>query len=352
MKKAMRNMKSWSPRRAFTLVELLVVIAIIGILVGLLLPAVQAAREAARRMQCTNNLKQLALACLNYESSNRRFPPAFTPAIAPYSSNGVNNNQESWGWNALLLPYIEQGNMHAKLGINQYSLRATIANLNPTILNTDARVILETPIGSFQCPSDNGENQIHRQRHWGGGSGNAIAGWGNWRPARSNYVANRGCRDQPQRVQDTHGMFMENNAMKIADVTDGTSNTFQIGERDTQYGRGATWIGTRNPRGALARGIYYVTANIRPPLNSQNPPFPWNSSANRAVQAGFSSLHTGGANFSYVDGSVHFISQTIEWRRDVIGNCRVYDTAPCEAVYGVYQRLGRRNDGFVFATPE
>jgi prepilin-type N-terminal cleavage/methylation domain-containing protein/prepilin-type processing-associated H-X9-DG protein len=344
--------QSWIRRRAFTLVELLVVIAIIGILVGLLLPAVQAAREAARRMQCTNNLKQLSLACLNYESAYKRFPPAFTPAIAPYSTNAVNNNQESWGWNALLLPFIEQGNLHGRLGINNYSLRATIANLNPQISNSEARVLLQTPIASFQCPSDTGENQIHQQRHWGGGSGGGIAGWGNWRPARANYVANRGTRDQPQRVQDTHGMFMENSAKSIGEVTDGTSNTIQIGERDTLYGRGATWIGVRNPRGALARGIYYVTANVRPPLNSTNPPFGWNSSANRAVQAGFSSLHTGGANFSYVDGSVHFISQNVEWRQDVIGNCRVYDAAVCEPVYGVYQRLGRRNDGLVFTTPE
>ena len=300
-------------RRGFTLVALLVVIAIIGILVGLLLPAVQAAREAARRMQCTNNLKQLALASLNYESTHKRFPLAFSPAIAPYSSNGVNNNQESWGWNALLLPFIEQGNLHAQLGVNQFSLRATIANENPNILNTDARILLETPISSFQCPSDAGAgDQIHRQRHWGGGRGNAIAGWGNWRPARSNYIANRGTRDQPQRVNDTHGMFMENDAKRIAEVTDGTSNTFLIGERDSLYGRGATWIGTRNPRGARARGIYYVTANVRPPLNSNDPPFGWNSSSNRAVQAGFSSLHTGGANFSYVDGSVHFITEQID----------------------------------------
>ncbi len=81
-------------------------------------------------------------------------------------------------------------------------------------------------------------------------------------------------------------------------TSDGTSNTFLIGERDSLYGRGAAWIGTRNPRGALARGIYYVTANVRPPLNSNDPPFGWNGSANRGVQAGFSSLHTGGANFS------------------------------------------------------
>ncbi len=337
----------------FTLVELLVVIAIIGILVGLLLPAVQAAREAARRMQCTNNLKQLALACHNYESAYKKFPMAFAPAVFPYATNGDNNNQESWGWGAMVLPFVEQGNLHASLGVNDYSLKALIAGENPNILNTVARPILETPLSTFQCPSDSGaENQIHQQRHWGGGVGAAAAGWGQWRPGRANYIVCRGTRDQPQRVQDTHGMFMENTAIGFGGIVDGTSNTFLIGERDSLYGRGAAWIGTRNPRGALARGIYYVTANVRPQLNSSDPPYGWNSSANRAVQAGFSSLHTGGANFSYADGSVHFISETIEWRQDRAGGCTVFDVTPCEPTYGVYQRLGRRNDGFSFETPQ
>src|SRR6056297_888152 len=113
----MMQRKSLAGRRpAFTLVELLVVIAIIGILVGLLLPAVQAAREAARRMQCSNNLKQLALGCHNYADAHNKFPMAFAPAIAPYQPANVNNVQESWGWGAMLLPFIEQGNMHQSLG--------------------------------------------------------------------------------------------------------------------------------------------------------------------------------------------------------------------------------------------
>ncbi|GIW97305.1 MAG: prepilin-type N-terminal cleavage/methylation domain-containing protein [Pirellulaceae bacterium] len=343
-----------SRRHAFTLVELLVVIAIIGVLVGLLLPAVQAAREAARRMQCQNNLKQLALACLNYESALKRFPMAFVPAVTPYPPNANNANVEAWGWGALLLPYLEQGNLHSRLQVNRYSLRATIAGENPSLTPAQAQALLQTPISTFQCPSDTGAggDLIHQQRHFGGGVGTQAAGLGNWRPARANYISNRGTRDQPQSTLDTHGMMMENTAIRIAEVTDGTSNTFQIGERDSQYGRGGTWIGVRNPRGAFARGIYYVTANVRPPLNSSDPPYGWNSSANRAVQAGFSSLHTGGANFAYVDGSIHFISENIEWRQDRAGGCRVWDIAPCEPTYGVYQRLGRRNDGFVFATPE
>jgi prepilin-type processing-associated H-X9-DG protein len=250
----------------------------------------------------------------------------------------------------LILPFLEQGNVYNQLDISHHSLESTIAGSNPSINNTAARVILETPISILQCPSDAGaDGQIHRQRHFGGGNGTRVAGWMNWRPSRSNYVSNRGARDSPQRVLDTHGMYMESSSKRLAEVTDGTSNTFAIGERDSMFGRGATWIGTRNPRGSFARGIYYVTANIRPQLNASDPPYGWNSSSNRAVQAGFSSLHTGGANFAFVDGSVHFISEQIEWRPDVVGDCRVYDVVPCEATYGIYQRLGRRNDGFVFS---
>lgn len=340
-------------KKGFTLVELLVVIAIIGILVGLLLPAVQAAREAARRMQCSNNLKQLALACHNYESAHRVFPMAFAPAVAPYSSNGVNNNQESWGFGAMILPFIEQGNLHAQLGVNSYSLKALIANENPNILNEVARPILEQGLSAFQCPSDSAsDGRVVQQRHFGGGVGTNIAGWGNWRPGRSNYMCNRGTRDQPQRVNDTHGMFMENGAIKHGGISDGTSNTFLIGERDSMLGRGGTWCGVRNPRGAQGRGIYYVTANVRPKINISDPPQAWNSSPARSAQAGFGSLHTGGAQFSYCDGSVHFISDAIEWRPSSAGGCNVWDVTPCEATYGVYQRLGRRNDGFVFQTPE
>ncbi len=339
-------------RKGFTLVELLVVIAIIGILVGLLLPAVQAAREAARRMQCSNNLKQLALACHNYESATNAFPMAFVPSIAPYSTNAINNNQESWGWGALVLPYIEQGNLHAQLGVNSVGLSGLIANLNPNLTNTLARPLLETGLSSFQCPSDSeGGAQLPQQRHFGGGVGTGVSGWGNWRPGRSNYMVCRGTRDQPQRVQDTHGMFMENTAIKHGAITDGTSNTFLIGERDSMIGRSGTWVGVRNPRGAQGRGIYYVTANVRPKLNITDPPIGWNGSPNNSAQAGFGSLHTGGAQFSYADGSVHFISQNIDWRPSSAGGCNVWDTSPCEPTYGVYQRLGRRNDGFVFAQP-
>ncbi len=332
----------------FTLVELLVVIAIIGILVGLLLPAVQAAREAARRMQCSNNLKQLGLAALNYESSLRKFPPSFVVA-RPILPAANNNNVEAWGWTVCIMPYVEMGNMHAQLGANSYSLADVLAKRNPALLNPIP--LLQQNISTFRCPSDSGDQAAAQARHFGGGEGTKAGGYNatQRRLGLTNYVSNRGTRDSPQASNDTHGMYMENKSVKIGECTDGTSNTFAFGERDSLYGRAGVWAGTRNPRGAGSRGFYTTTANVRPKLNATDPPYKWDQK-NRGAGAGFSSLHTGGAQFVFVDGSVHFISQNVDWSVDSIaGYGNVWDVSPKPLVHGVYQRLGRRNDGFVFS---
>ncbi len=120
-----------SKSKGFTLVELLVVIAIIGILVGLLLPAVQAAREAARRMQCSNNLKQLGLAALNYESTFKKFSPGFICA-RPLVPDANNSNVEAWGWTVLVMPFVEQGNLYNLLGASQMSLADLLSKRNPS----------------------------------------------------------------------------------------------------------------------------------------------------------------------------------------------------------------------------
>lgn len=129
------------PRRGgFTLVELLVVIAIIGILVGLLLPAVQAAREAARRMQCSNNLKQLGLAIHNYESAIKRLPPG---GLHIRDGFGADSSSTSWGpnWLIMLLPYVEQAPLHAR-----YNQASRFARDNPAVVGTK--------VPTFACPSD------------------------------------------------------------------------------------------------------------------------------------------------------------------------------------------------------
>ncbi len=333
-------------QNGFTLVELLVVIAIIGILVGLLLPAVQAAREAARRMQCSNNLKQLGLAALNYESTFSKFPPNHIfarPIINPTTANGAADvvNMECWGWHVLLMPQFEQTAMYNQLNVTQISLMGFIRNATPAQF-----ALLQQEISTFRCPSDSGESIAKPARHWGGGVGTAASSRGNWESGLTNYVSNRGVRDNPQTVKDCFGVLQENLAQKIGGITDGTSNTIIFGERDSKYGRSATWPGVRNPDGNGARGIYMNTATVRPPINSIDPPNTW-STLSQGAGSGFGSLHTGGATFVFVDGSVHFISASIDSRPNSVGGCNVYDEAVCLATYGVYERLGRRNDALV-----
>lgn len=345
-------------RAGFTLVELLVVIAIIGILVALLLPAVQAAREAARRMQCSNNLKQLSLACLNYHDRYKRFPPNH---IFSGPTPAQSRNFEGWSWHVMILPDMEQQPLFDLLSPNDYSLRDTLANLNPLLPNPIPT--LQTHIPSMSCPSDSNVNHplTHRQRHFENGDGTRAGGHGRWNPAATNYMSSRGMRNNNQTnvFNDTHGMFMGVLSITIADVQDGLTNTFMLGERDTINCRGGTWIGVRNPRGNRTRGFYYNTANCRVLLNAPDPPFRWNSRS--GCSEGFSSLHPQGANFAMGDGSVRFIKETIEVRpcsRTVGGRRRnCWDAfasgdSRWEPVYGVYNRLARRNDGFPFSMPQ
>ena len=148
---------------------------------------------------------------------------------------------------------------------------------------------------------------------------------------------------------------MEYKAKSIQDITDGTSNTFLLGERDTQICHSGTWVGVRNPNGLAAQGLYSVTANVYVKLNSPDPPIVYTDAEKGCLQ-GFSSLHPGGANFALADGSVRFVSNNIEFKsptgtgadgtsRNIftVHNPRATAFAP---VYSVYTRLGRRNDGY------
>ena len=193
----MRATNSKSHQRGFTLVELLVVIAIIGILVALLLPAVQAAREAARRSQCTNNQKNIALAILNYEDTNKKLPPG-TPFYdncvrGPASTSPLRFHRVS-GF-VLILPFLEQG---ALFDLYQFEKTPYIWMSDNTGNNwhrvAGRESLPEARPDVYVCPSDGNDGLAHQERHFGGGLGTAAGGLGQFRPGLSNYVANWGTR--------------------------------------------------------------------------------------------------------------------------------------------------------------
>jgi prepilin-type N-terminal cleavage/methylation domain-containing protein len=187
---------SRKPRtQGFTLVELLVVIAIIGILVALLLPAVQAARAAARRMQCGNNLKQIGLAIQNYHDTHKLMPPGW---LHPGASN-----HEAWSWSVLILPFMEQGPMHDRLGVHHRLLYQ--AMLAPDAL--EVKELVESPLEIYICPGDTGylrPGLIHNSRNFSGSVGyNAIGGY---RPGVTSYLGVMGHRDQASIISNS-GVF-------------------------------------------------------------------------------------------------------------------------------------------------
>lgn len=321
-------------------------LAIIGILVGLLLPAVQAAREAARRMQCSNNLKQIGLAAHNYESSLKVLPSGYVRK----------NGQEGWGWAALLLPYIEQGSLYEQLGVSR-------GNLNQIISSPPANFaqLIQTPISSFICPSDSGYEGNGILPDLPAGRERFSIGGTEIKVALSNYKAAAGVL-APQHEpsgnnavsRDSRGVFYGNSRLSISGITDGSSNTMAFGEAGTKIRRGGAWLGSRINNNMGHSSVYYVVSWAGARLNQPDvSPFPTygknggpddNPGFNTAPGCGkgFGSLHARGANFCYADGSVHFISQDIEHRPQYTAT----DLGPAEQL-GLYQKLMCRNDGAV-----
>ncbi|GIW98783.1 MAG: prepilin-type N-terminal cleavage/methylation domain-containing protein [Pirellulaceae bacterium] len=301
-------------RKGFTLVELLVVIAIIGILVGLLLPAVQAAREAARRMSCQNNVKQLALALHNYESTHKRFPFGW--------------NTHGTLWSAMLLPFIEQGNLYQTLEFSEYRNWATD--------DTPNEAAAGTPISVFRCPSlpiaqsfNNSGIPTRRPSSYRGNGGSEVTS------DDTSTIPVAGTKSFEQ--LNLNGIFYACSAIRFGDITDGTSNTFAFGESRTDpefvkdgQGMDFWFIGspqadpcscTGNTSGtefSEAVGSTYMQMN----LQIRDP-----GAHGRLIELAFGSYHTGGAHFGICDGSVQFLSENMDLT--------------------VYRNLGARNDGQV-----
>lgn len=270
----------------FTLVELLVVIAIIGILIALLLPAVQAAREAARRSQCSNNLKQLGLALLNYESTHKTLPPI-----------GISSN--TLGWQVLILPFLEQAPLHQQFDFKKNCW--TTPNWQLTI----------NPISAYLCPCTPDTNETRDTIH------GTIDGK---YPYSLHYYGVAGPKGQntyagvaytcPNSGESCGGICDQGTAgyptpVKLASITDGTSNTYVLGECSwREMGRYRAWT----------ISTYVVTATNVALLSARNVSLGINAGVtnNAFNDIGFGSQHPGGCQFAMADGSARFTSETID----------------------------------------
>jgi prepilin-type N-terminal cleavage/methylation domain-containing protein len=276
-------------RNAFTLVELLVVIAIIGTLIALLLPAVQAAREAARRMSCANNLKQIGIALHLYHDAHRRLPPGWT---AHDPSTGAPHwfGEPGWAWSSTILPYMEQNAIYKDLV--HFELPIT----DPA--NAAARVI---PISSYRCPTDIGDDTFVLQ---GGGPYLGSGGYTPVELATNNYVGVFGTVDLHFVCPGTEcvgsGVFFLNRGVRFREITDGLSQTFIVGERSSKLAP-STWVGmVTGGEHAPARVVAVATY----PPNSEEQPVHYFHN--------FSSYHVSGTHFLAADGAVRLVGDDID----------------------------------------
>ncbi len=267
--------------RGFTLIELLVVIAIIAILIALLLPAVQQAREAARRTQCKNNLKQLGLAMHNYHDTANTFPPGVIDPGASCDLAAAGSAGRFWGGHTFLLPMIEQAPLYNLIAPGTGCGMPAATTLFPA---TTGQAVLQSPIASFRCPSDAGDDINHFHQSF----------------ATSNYP-----------VSEVIGNV--NTRVRIRDILDGTSNTFMHSERALRREP----VGKRQT-GAIIFGRTSATDaawkfRVNWPINFPNPTTANNGHGGDAgcVRHNMSSNHTGGAHFLMSDGAVRFVSENI-----------------------------------------
>ncbi|MGE3804066.1 MAG: DUF1559 domain-containing protein [Gemmataceae bacterium] len=282
-----------SLRAAFTLIELLVVIAIIGVLLGLLLPAVQKVREAANRMRCQNNLKQIGLALHTFHNDNGYFPPAVQGIAAGGNMGPGTAPNGGWGWATFLLPYVEQSALYANLNPNGTKI--------PPTQSATGSTGVQTALPVFRCSSNNGPVlNSNRGNH-----------------ALSNYIAVLGRSPGVTGTAFTTAQYMSadgclygNSATRISDIIDGTSNTVLIGERALVTGsgqnyNGAIWSGLYETE-RTASNMWFLSGTTAAAHTSHRL-----QAANGANSVwGFSSVHPGGVNFVFGDGSVRLVSDT------------------------------------------
>jgi prepilin-type N-terminal cleavage/methylation domain-containing protein/prepilin-type processing-associated H-X9-DG protein len=315
-----------SGRRGFTLIELLVVIAIIAVLVGLLLPAVQKVREAAARMKCQNNLKQIGLALANYEGANGYYPPGYADVNTNQNLTPDYDMGPGWGWAAYLLPHLEQGNVYTGINFGQ-----------PVGMGVNAQVS-QIQLAAFLCSSD-----PYQQTYsvYDSSFGSPIAtvasahyvGCSGWAECFNGAGGNPPAGEGPGGSAGV-GIFYRNSKNKVASVTDGMSNTIFVGERSSNHspatwtgavpgGRCPAWMATlpstppntppsqapTGPNGSAYDNADYGEAWVLAHANATHLP-----SADNPIfdPDTFYSYHAGrGANFLFGDGSVRFLTSSI-----------------------------------------
>lgn len=281
-------------KRGFTLIELLVVIAIIAILVGLLLPAVQQAREAARRAQCKNNLRQIGLALHNYADGHKTLPPGY---VSLFDANG-DDTGPGWGWNSMLLPQIEEAPaynaINFQVGIEQPANQTSRLPVFAVLL----------------CPSDNpAPSWPAMSRDLSTGDPMALI----CNVASSNYVGMFGTSEPGV---DGEGVFFRNSRIRLADIIDGTSQTIAVGERSHKLGE-ATWVGSvtgavlaGDPSDGIGRSRAEAGAGmVLGHAGERRGPGDPTSDANQ-----FYSTHSGGGvHFLFADGHVSFLNSSFDY---------------------------------------
>jgi prepilin-type N-terminal cleavage/methylation domain-containing protein/prepilin-type processing-associated H-X9-DG protein len=315
-------------RDAFTLVELLVVIAIIGVLVALLLPAVQSAREAARRTQCTNNLKQLALAMHNYHDTFGTLAAGLVNTYASPAGQAA-ANQASWGWGALILPYLEQAALQQRVGVgrispNEYQNGAVSPSTGVSL--KDPSLVVRT----FLCPAD-ASPPLNDSSRWSRNGSNPYVPSPAGAAPRSNYNACFGHNrlrvwtDPSYPLIATGGFKYSgggagSGSVRFANISDGTTNSIMFGERTYRL-KGVrfypgTWVGARS--GAHEDAGEDVWFSLRAPINGAQGGLNLSDPDASDVrlwsrQEGLSSPHPGGVMVAMYDGSVRFLSETIDY---------------------------------------